>query len=64
MMAYIATMKFLLGKILHHHIGLDGTSVSTKDMDVYVVEELPSGRSAWLHPKALFVVAQIRSRHG
>jgi hypothetical protein len=46
------TAQSLLGKWGHSYIGLDGTKVSSKDMEYYAFECLPDGLAAWLVPKA------------
>ena len=63
MLAYMATAKKVLGASWHHYIGLDGTTVSSKCMEYYILEHVPSGRSAWLPPKALFFVRLSLSQH-
>ena len=52
MLSYMATAKALLGKHNHSYIGLDGTQVTSKNLDFYLFENLPKGRSAWMIPKA------------
>ena len=53
MLSYMATAKALLGNHNHSYIGLDGTQVTNKNLDFYLLENLPNGRSAWMIPKAL-----------
>ena len=53
MLSYMATAKALLGNHNHSYIGLDGTQVTNKNLDFYLLENLPKGRSAWMIPKAL-----------